>query len=79
MKWIRKIWDSFENLDDRIFFLAVTVSMLLSIVVYIADIIAGLTLEAQIAVLVIFFIMVVLLCLGIRFPKKRSLLRLCFI
>ena len=79
MKWIRKIWDSFETLDDRIFFLAVTVSMLLSIVVYIADIIAGLTPEAQIAVLVIFFIMVVLLCLGIRFPKKRSLLRLCFI
>ena len=47
MKWIRKIWDSFETLDDRIFFLAVTVSMLLSIVVYIADIIAGLTLEAK--------------------------------
>ncbi|HCI74118.1 MAG TPA: hypothetical protein DHV42_06220 [Lachnospiraceae bacterium] len=75
----KRIWLSFDSLDDKVFFLTVAVSIIVSIVVYITDILEGLSLSAQLAVLVILAFMLLLLFLGIRYPGRRKLLRFCLV
>ena len=79
MKKIKKIWRPFELLDDEIYFLTVIVSLFVSVIVFITDILEGLSLAAQAAVAAIFVLMLVLLYLGLHFPAKRKQLRLCLI
>ena len=79
MQQFKKFWASLDSLDDRIFFLTVTVSIVVSVIVYIADILQGLALEAQLAVLAIFFIMVLLFFLGLKYPAKRTIFRICLV
>ena len=79
MQKMKRTLQSFESLDDRIFFLTVNVSIIVSIVVLAADMIAGLSIEAQLAVIGILFIMFLLLLLGVRFPARRNILRLCLV
>lgn len=78
-KKLKRIWFSFDSLDDKVFFLTVTVAIFVSIVVYISDIVEGLPLSAQLAVLVILAFMVLFLFFGIRYPARRGLLRVCLV
>ena len=70
MQQFKKFWASLDSLDDRIFFLTVTVSIVVSVIAYIADILQGLA---------IFFIMVLLFVLGLKYPEKRTIFRICLV
>ena len=80
MKQLLKKWfRSFETLDDRIFLLTVLVAIFTGFIVYIADILEGLSLASQLAVLGIIAIMILLLWIGVYHPSKRPILRLCLV
>lgn len=79
MQRIKRIWLSIESLDDRVYFLTVTVSILISIVTLITNMLQGLSMENQLVVAGLGAAMLLLLILGIRFPARRRLLRLCLV
>ena len=79
MKRIKQFWKSLDSLDDRIFFLTVIVSVFVGIAVTITNQLQGLSPQTKAASFGVTGIMILLFYLGLKFPARRGLLRICLV